>query len=64
MAKKNMMKGIDVTVPPCLPRYFAVRKGCMGDIYVGSDSDTDSENELNTGMFGDGDGDSDKENKR
>ena len=58
----DIMQGIDVTGPPSLPKHFIVKKGCMGDILVGSDSEDDEdeeENEMNKGMIGDGDSDSD-----
>ena len=57
------MKGIDVTGPPALPKHFHVKKGCMGDIYVGSEdesedeSEDDEEDELNNGRMDDFDSD-------
>ena len=57
--KNELMKGIDVTGPPSLPRHFVVKKGCMEDVDVGSDSeeDEDENSELNTGMLLDIDSD-------
>ena len=50
---------VDVTGPPSLPRHFVVKKGCMEDVDVGSDSeeDEDENSELNTGMLLDIDSD-------
>ena len=60
--REGKIKGVDITAPPSLPRHFAVKKGCRGDIYLGSsddddtdDVDDDKENAvLDTGFLGDG----------
>ena len=48
-----MMKGIDITGLPSLPRHFVVRKGCRSDIFLGSDDDNDDLNKAIVGGEGD-----------
>lgn len=42
----DIIKGLDITGPPDIPRQFAIKKGCREDIIVDSDSD-EEEDELN-----------------
>jgi len=56
---EGKMKGVNITVPPSLPRHYVVKKGCRGDIYLGESDDYDEGDEdkenlvLDTGMIGD-----------
>ena len=42
-----------MTGPPSLPKHFKVKKGCLGDIMVGSDTEDDDEDEMNIGRVED-----------
>ena len=40
-------KGIDITSPPSLPRYFLVKRGGRGYILAGNDEDNDDSDDSN-----------------
>ena len=49
----DIMKGLDITGPPDIPRQFVVKKGGREDIIVDSDSDNDVDG-LNQARYEDG----------
>ena len=53
--REHKMKGLDITLPPALPKHFAIKKGCREHVYLGGDIEDEPNDPLNTGMMGEGD---------
>ena len=55
LGREKMMRGIDITAPPSLPRHFAVRKGGRKHVFIGVEME-ESDDDHNKAIVG-GDGD-------